>query len=313
MTERMNRVLMTGGTGAVGTALIAELLESGAQVTVLCRKDSPRLSALPVHERLKVRFCSLSELARLDNGGNETYDAFYHLGWEGTTGSGRNDMTLQCSNIRYALDAVSAAKRFGCRVFVGAGSQAEYGRTEGRLSPRLAAFPENGYGAAKLSAGHMTRLACRNEGIRHVWCRILSVYGPNDGNSMIMTALKAYLRGEEPAFTKGEQMWDYLCSFDAARALRRLGESGIDGKVYVLGSGKARQLSEYIRVIRDTAAPGHALRLGEVPYAPGQVMHLEADISELTEDTGWKPEISFEEGIRRTMEWLRAQTPGDGM
>ena len=113
--------------------------------------------------------------------GEMPYDVFYHFAWGGTTGDGRNDCEIQEKNIRYALDAAALAKRFGCSAFVGAGSQAEYGRVEGNLNSQTPAFPENGYGMAKLCAGQMTRLYCRQAGMRHVWTRILSIYGPGDG------------------------------------------------------------------------------------------------------------------------------------
>ena len=50
------------------------------------------------------------------------------------------------------------------------------------------------------------------------------------------------------------------------------------------------------------------LGLGEVPYGPLQVMHLQADTSALQEDTGWRPATPFEEGIRETIEWVRKET-----
>lgn len=89
-------------------------------------------------------------------------------------------MYLQNYNVIYALDAVELAHCCGCRTFVGAGSQAEYGRFEGKLRPDTPAFPENGYGMAKLCAGEMTRIQAHKYGIKHIWARILSVYGPYD-------------------------------------------------------------------------------------------------------------------------------------
>ena len=234
------------------------------------------------------------------------YDVFYHFAWGGTTGDGRNDCEIQEKNIRYALDAAALAKRFGCSAFVGAGSQAEYGRVEGNLNSQTPAFPENGYGMAKLCAGQMTRLYCRQAGMRHVWTRILSIYGPGDGaGSMVMSAIHRLLAGETPAFTKGEQQWDYLYSGDAAKALLLLGEKGHDGGVYCLGSGKARPLADYIGMIRDAIDPRLSVALGAVPYAPGQVMYLCADIAKLKEDTGFAPEVSFEEGIKKTIMWVK--------
>ena len=211
-------------------------------------------------------------------------------------------MYLQNRNVRYALDAVGAAARFGCHTFIGAGSQAEYGRVEGVLKPDTPAFPETGYGIGKLCAGQMTREYAHQIGLKHIWARILSVYGPNDGEqSMVMSTIRKLMNGEVPRFTKGEQLWDYLYSDDAARAFRLMGEKGVDGKTYVLGSGKAKPLAEYIEQIREIVNPDVGIALGAIPYAEKQVMHLQADISVLSDDTGFLPIYDFDEGIRNIM------------
>lgn len=299
----MKSAVITGATGAIGTALINNFISKEMRVLVLAREDSPRNGRIPKSPFVEVRYCSLKDLHNLENRGAEEYDVFYHLAWDGTFGSARNDMYLQNKNVEYALDAVSAAKRLGCKAFIGAGSQAEYGRVEGVLKPDTPAFPENGYGYAKLCAGQMTRDFACQLGLKHIWVRILSVYGPNDGGgTMVMSALKKLRDGEIPEFTKGEQRWDYLYSGDAAEALTLLGEKGKDGKVYVLGSGKARPLAEYIEEIRRAAAPNGSVILGAVPYGEKQVMFLCADISALQNDTGWSPATDFADGIRKIIE-----------
>lgn len=301
------RIVITGATGAVGTALIAEGIRQNVEMLVICRKASKRRQQIPDHPLVKVLELNMEEYETYQPPeGEMPYDVFYHFAWGGTTGDGRNDCEIQEKNIRYALDAAALAKRFGCSDFVGAGSQAEYGRVEGNLNSQTPAFPENGYGMAKLCAGQMTRLYCRQAGMRHVWTRILSIYGPGDGaGSMVMSAIHRLLAGETPAFTKGEQQWDYLYSGDAAKALLLLGEKGHDGGVYCLGSGKARPLADYIGMIRDAIDPRLSVALGAVPYAPGQVMYLCADIAKLKEDTGFAPEVSFEEGIKKTIMWVK--------
>ena len=301
------RIVITGATGAVGTALIAEGIRQNVEMLVICRKASKRRQQIPDHPLVKVLELNMEEYETYQPPeGEMPYDVFYHFAWGGTTGDGRNDCEIQEKNIRYALDAAALAKRFGCSAFVGAGSQAEYGRVEGNLNSQTPAFPENGYGMAKLCAGQMTRLYCRQAGMRHVWTRILSIYGPGDGaGSMVMSAIHRLLAGETPAFTKGEQQWDYLYSGDAAKALLLLGEKGHDGGVYCLGSGKARPLADYIGMIRDAIDPRLSVALGAVPYAPGQVMYLCADIAKLKEDTGFALEVSFEEGIKKTIMWVK--------
>lgn len=307
-----NRVVITGPTGAVGMALIQKCIDNETEVLALCHKGSKRISNIPRSPYVTVREEELSDLQQLSPAKGERYDVFFHFGWMGTTGEARNDMQLQCKNIEYTIAAVELAERFGCHTFIGAGSQAEYGRAEGKLTPETPVFPENGYGMAKLCAGQMSRAVCEKCGIKHIWVRILSVYGPFDSeNTMIISTIKKLLSGQHAGFTPGEQQWDYLYSKDAAEALWRLAEKGISGKTYVLGSGEKKALKEYIRELHRAAAEVTAgvgtLGMGELPYAPKQVMSLCADISDLTEDTGFLPEISFAEGIRRTIDSVRRQ------
>lgn len=307
------KAVITGATGAVGMALIGALRDRDIDVLVLCRPGSERNSRLMGLQGVRVVECELSALKHFLADGEGKYDYFFHLGWGGTTGAARNDMFLQNKNVEYALDAVQLASRLGCDVFVGAGSQAEYGRVEGKLSSQTPTNPENGYGIAKLCTGRMTRIMCEQLGIRHVWARILSVYGEYDGvNSMVMSTINKILNREIPEFTAGEQIWDYMYSADAAQALLALAERGKDGGTYCLGSGRPERLSEYITKIRDAVDPNAELGLGKIPYAKNQVMYLCADITELTRDTGFVPEYSFEAGIAKTVEWakdsLRAKT-----
>lgn len=72
----------------------------------------------------------------------------------------------------------------------------------------------------------------------------------------------------------------------------------------MLGSGQTKTLKEYIGLMRDAVKPGLEIGFGERPYNDHQVMHLEADISALKEDTGYVPKTTFEEGIKKTAEWL---------
>lgn len=311
----MNKVIITGPTGTIGHALIEKCIEERTEVYAVCRSDSKRLSAVPEHPLVHIVECELEHLPRLADKLPKECDAFYHFAWAGTTGDGRNNMYLQNQNVRYALDAVELCRAIKCRAFIGAGSQAEYGRAEGALTPLLPVFPENGYGMAKLCAGQMTRVKCRQYGIRHIWTRILSIYGPCDGeNSMIISVIRKLLEHEHAKLTRGEQMWDYLYSGDAANAMYLLGQKGISGKTYCIGSGNAAPLRQYIEALRDAVAQSLAeppaafeLDFGDIPYGEKQVMYLCADISELKKDTGFTAEVPFAEGIAATVDWCKSQ------
>ena len=158
--------------------------------------------------------------------------------------------------------------------------------------------PESGYGIAKYTAGRLSKMLCAQLGIRQNWIRILSIYGKNDGaNTLISYVINELKNDRSPELTKCEQIWDYLNCDDAANAFLAVAEKGVDGKVYPLGSGKGRRLSEYIEDIRNAINPKIELGFGKKEYYPHQPMYLVADISELRKDTGWKPKIEFKDAF----------------
>lgn len=311
MIRQIKRIVITGPTGAIGRALIDLCLAQGIYVVLIVHKDSKRIADLPVSEYISMVYADITEYDSVEiTEENRNCDAFIHLAWMGTVGDARNDMELQMKNIAGAISAVGLANRMGCQLFMGAGSQAEYGRTEGYLRPDTPAFPENGYGMAKLCAGQMSRVVCEQLGMEHIWLRVLSIYGPYDGEkSMVMSAINSFINNREIAFTKGEQKWDYLFNRDAAKMIYRLLQSGKHGKVYCIGSGKERMLKEYIRDIYYAVAQEDAqeadIGIGKIPYADKQVMFLCADISELEADIGTVELTPFVEGIKETVEWFR--------
>ncbi len=306
----IQHAVITGASGMLGQALIRLLADKEIRVSAVVRPGSKQNEKMIKHDLISVIECDLASLSTLPAKIQGKCDAFFHFGWGGTYGNTRNNYYGQLENVRGTLDAVETAKELGCQVFLGAGSQAEFGRVpEGiKLSGDLPERPETGYGIAKLCAGQMSRALCREYGIRHIWMRILSVYGPGDKDrTMVMSGICSMLRGEIPSYTKGEQIWDYLYCDDAAEAFYLAAEKGKDGAVYPVGSGQERMLRDYIQDIGDEVCPGQPIRFGEVPYYDKQVMYLCADISQLTEDTGFVPRTPFREGVRRTVQWRRTQ------
>ena len=297
----MNKIVVTGATSMIGVATIEQAIKNNVEVLAIVRPNSKNWNRLPKSGLIKVLECELDKLDTIGSVGVD-YDVFYHFAWGNTDKTTRNDPVLQEKNIKYSLDAVNLAKKLGCKKFIGAGSQAEYGRVEGKLTAFTPINPDIAYGMAKYAAGRLTNLRCKELGIEHIWVRILSVYGIYDNPfTMINYAIKELLSGREPEFTKCEQKWDYLFSEDAGRAFYLIGEKGKTNKIYCLGSGIARPLSDYVKTINKLLGKPENTGIGKKDYAPNQVMYLEADISELTADTGFKPSISFEEGLKRTI------------
>ena len=172
----MKRAVITGASGMIGSALIRRLIQEKIEVAAVVRPGSKKMGQIPKSSLVTIVECPLDRLDGLPDLTKGMFDGFYHFAWDGTFGERRNDAYLQNSNVRWTLDAVHAAYRLGCKIFVGAGSQAEYGRVEGKLCADTPVFPENGYGIAKLCAGQMTRIACAQKGIQHV-LSLIHIYG----------------------------------------------------------------------------------------------------------------------------------------
>lgn len=304
----MKNVIVTGATGMIGASMIEQMVADGIHVTAVCRPNSKKRSNLIKHELIDVVECDISQLAKLPDIIQEKHDTFYHFAWDGTYGDSRDDALLQEKNIHNTLIAVEIANALGCKVFVGAGSQAEFGFVEGELSDNIPKNPVTGYGVAKYTAGKLSAILCEKLGMRQSWGRIVSTYGPRDNKyTMVMSSIIGMLQGERLAFTKGDQIWDYVYGGDCSRAFYLIGKYGKHGKAYTIGSGKSRLLREYIMDIRDVVNPDLEIGLGERDYYPNQVMRLTADISELKADTGFEPKVDFKEGIRKTMEWYMGE------
>lgn len=308
----MKRIVVTGATSMIGVALIEECLKHNVEIYAAVRLTSPKLARLPEHPLLHLVNCDLDSLCRLPELIAEKCDTFYHIAW-GNTGENRNRSTeLQSRNISHTLEAVKAAHALGCQKFIGAGSQAEYGPMDvNKISPDSPTRPTTPYGASKLAAGQLAQMLCRELGMECIWPRIFSVYGIYEKETtMVASGLRKMLVGEKTEFTPAMQRWDYLYSKDAGRAYYLIGEKGHGGSVYCVGSGQACPLKNYIEKMAELTGAAET-GIGARPYPPGAVMNLCADIENLTEDTGFLPEYTFEEGIRETIAWIQSQNTGE--
>jgi nucleoside-diphosphate-sugar epimerase len=284
-------------------ALINLCISNQIHVLALVHKNSSRLQYLPKSKYLSIKEVDLNEYKDFQS--ELSYDVFFHFAWDGTFGASRNDTFLQNKNIQFTLDAVKMASRLKCHTFIGAGSQAEYGKSKKKLNSITPVFPESGYGIAKLCAGQLSRISALQLGIDHIWLRILSVYGPYDNpETMVMKTINSFLKGKEMKFTKGEQIWDYLYSEDAANAILHLSKHGLNGHIYTLGSGIPHKLAYFIKEIWKESHSKLPLKIGELPYSENQVMYLCADIRDL-KMIGFYPLTTFSQGIKKTIKWFK--------
>lgn len=305
ITFNVKKVAMTGGSGPIGLALIKKLLEHKVEILLLQRENPDKKDRFPKDRRLQIVNCNLEQLKDY-SAYQKDYDVFFHLGWANTFHALREDIEAQYENVKYSCAAAELAHNMGCHSFIGAGSQAEYGRHMEPLGSDTVCKPENAYGVMKLCACHSTRIICQKYGMRHIWPRILSGYGPFDNpSSVLISNIINALNGRELIFSRGEQIWDFVYVDDIATALLCIAERGKNNEIYPIGSGKARPLKEYIEILCRKLGQTNAMKLGKIPYSKNQIMHLEANITKLQEDTGWVPEVDFEDGITKTIEFYK--------
>lgn len=306
----MKKVAITGSTGMLGVALINECVKNGIEVYAIIRPGSKRINMLPKMEKVHVIECDMREYAKLPQMINDQLDVFYHFAW-GHTGARKNaDMKYQIENINSTIDALRAAQKMGCHLFVGSGSQAEYGiQNVTKIGPECQTNPVIPYGVCKLAAGKLAEIEGKKIGINVVWVRVFSVYGINDKPETLVSSLIRKMKNQESiSMTQGIQIWDYLFSEDAGKAFYLIGKKCIESKLYCLGSGIARPLKDYVGCIANILNYEHKIGYGNIPYAQDSVMNLCADISLLSKDVNWNPSVSFQDGINKILNYSNIST-----
>lgn len=290
------KVIVTGATGFIGTALCKEMINAGHQVTAIVRPNSEKKDKIP--QMVKIIELSLDHLNQLDG----SYDIFYHLAWNGSSGEARNDFNIQQTNITYTIEGIRAAKKCGCQRFIGAGSQAEYGMVKGTCTEETTPHPFMMYGAAKLSAYYLGKLVSDQEKISFVWPRIYSVYGPGQNQDALLSyIIKNLKNGRVPMLSSCENMWDYIYITDCTAALKLLGEHENAGGVYNVSSGNSRPLKQFVEKVRELVAPEIDLGFGAKKVDLNRTFWLQPIVKKL-ENLGYKNKVNFEEGIHVLME-----------
>lgn len=301
----MSRILVTGAGGFVGAAVADLAARQGHQVTIMARNPaSPRAVALSGRCAVAVADLSQDETVRAALA-QARPDIVIHSAWEGVGGPTRAG-NIQLDNIRTTVALLDAAIAAGARRFIGIGSQAEYGRHDRRIDESAATEPFLLYGAAKLSAYHLTRQRAGEAGMGFAWLRLFSPYGPGDNPNWLIPSVAAQiLAGRVPRTSAGTQKWDYLHITDCATGILAAAVTDNAHGVFNLSSGRAVSVRAIVEQIRDLACPTLELRFGDIPFGPNQIMHLEGDCGRLCAATGWTPRIAIEDGLVTVVDAMR--------
>ena len=211
-------------------------------------------------------------------------------------------------NIKFSMKMMEYAYDIGSEKFIGIGTVAEYSFCENIMDVNAKQTPNDMYGAAKTATHYLLETRARLLKMPFIWTVIPSTYGEGRRDNNIITyTILSLLRKEKPEYGYLTQMWDFLYVKEVVRALRFIGEKGISEKTYAIGSGIFKPLKDYIIKIRDIIDPDLELGIGMKPALSEKVFSSCVSIYDLTKDTGFVPEISFEEGIRKTIDYYRKQ------
>ena len=300
------RYIVTGATSFLGLELIDYLQREGHEVVAVCRPQSSALADIPLG--VEVVLADMSEYGGVYRDVPEA-DVWVNLAWEGTGHDGRNQEELQQANVVNTIAAMFGADKMGCRLFVEAGSQAEYGTVLTPISEATPCNPFSAYGKAKLEVCRRLSELSAELGIKYLHLRIFSLFGEGDHPwTLVMSSLGKMLRDEAVDLSPCTQHWDFLYVKDAARQIASLCDYALTSKdfrseVYHIASGDSRPLKDFVECMKALTGSGSELNYGAV--TPQYVVSLQPDMSKTQAVVGRLCEYSFDDVINRMIEKLR--------
>ena len=304
----MDKVIVIGANGFLGNKLTRYLSEKGLSILAFVPKgfDYTNVSSIPGIKCIEFSFGSLDALDTTD--AIKGVDTIYNMAWIGVNAKDRNNEKVQLSNVQCNVEVVQFANRNGIKRLVVPGSAAQYACSGCIIDGTGSPAPSDLYSAAKVATYYYCNTLCNLYEIELIWPLVTSIYGTGrDDNNLLSYVIKSFLNGEKPSTTKLEQRWDYLHVADLMKALYLLGEKGIGGKIYPVGSGESKTLKEYVEIIRDIINPELPIGIGDLPYKTSRIDNQVLDINELKEDTGFIPQYTFSEGIQEVINFFKTQ------
>lgn len=301
----MENVIISGADGFIGSYTTKYFLEQGKFVLALDIGKVPnRLSPHPKMQYVKCDISKTEEILDLIPRG--AYDTFVHFAWKGSSGQDRNDYNLQIQNALDTVACLKIANNLGCSRFVCAGSIMEYEIES--VTHQQGSHPSMNYMYAmgKHIAHCMCKSVAADIGIDLLWPIVTNAYGIGEVSPrFINTTLRKILEGEPLNFTSATQCYDFVYVSDVAKAFYAVAEKGLPFCEYMIGSGQARPLREFIIEMLEVSKTTISPKFGDIPYLGGEISESIFSINDIKKDCDWIPEVSFAEGIGKTMEWLK--------
>lgn len=305
----MKKAIVTGATGFIGKFLIRELVNQGIEIIAVVRENTNNLdciSSLPI-TIIRCNMECFSKLPEIIH--DRDVDTVFHIAWQGVSDNDACNQEIQIRNLYATLDLLDAMYEMHIKTFVGCGSiheaEAQIEMAEDKVISNLGYM----YKAAKLATHWMGKAKAGFYGIQFFW-PLINTYGEEENSArLINTIIRKIYDRESPELSAGLQYYDFVHVIDVARALFLIAEKGIDGTNYVIGSGDAKPLKEFLKIVGNTANLMNGgthipLGFGKITNEPIYLSKEAFDVISLNRDTGFELTIPFEEGIKRTASWI---------
>jgi len=317
----MNAILVTGGAGFIGSHLCERLLGDGIRVICLDNFDSfydPQIKIRNV-EGIEKKYPGLFELVTGDIRNPEhlneilqknKFDFVVHLAARaGVRPSIADPLLYQDVNIRGTTVLLEACRKHEVHNFIFASSSSVYGENQ-RVpfsEEVLDIQPISPYGATKRAGELLCYSYHHLYGMNIACLRIFTAYGPRQRPEMAIHKFTRLIdRGEKiPVFGDGSSRRDYTYIDDLVDGILRVIRHHEGFEVYNLGESQTTSLKELIRLIEE--AFGKKTNVEMLEFQPGDVSVTYADISKAERMLRYQPRVKMEEGIKRFVEWYKAQ------
>lgn len=289
----MKKAIVTGATGFIGKFLVRELVKQNVEVIAVVRRGTKNLNtinALPV----KIVECNIADYHMLpDMIADRDIDVVFHIAWQGVSDLDARNEAIQMQNLQSTLDLIDAMHimRIGC--FIGCGSMHEAESLVEMNEDKVISNLGYMYKATKTAAHWIGKAKCGTYGIRFFW-PLINTYGEEERSArLVNTIIRKVLHGESPDLSAGNQYYDFVHVSDVARALILIAEKGVDGTNYTIGSGDAKPLKEFLKIVGQVANDLHdgepvELGFGKITSNVISLPITTFDVTKLYKDTGFK-------------------------